>query len=115
MRLAVALALLACASRPPVAQPVYALVHPAVVCSAGSRISVIGQVMRPGSIDCPTGMTLRDAVLAVGGFTAIAWVNGTKLVRDSRTYRVVLDEIIEGHAPDVVLAPGDLIFVDMRD
>jgi polysaccharide export outer membrane protein len=82
------------------------------------KISVIGQVQRPGSVSYFTNMTIVDAIAAVGGFTGIASKNSVTLRREakgsvqSRSYPVA--DISEGRAPNVVLQPGDILVVDER-
>jgi protein involved in polysaccharide export with SLBB domain len=59
-----------------------------------------------------------DAIAAAGGFTPVAAQNSVKLRRDvkgqpiSNTFRV--GDISEGRAPNVVLLPRDVIFIDER-
>lgn len=82
------------------------------------KISVLGQVNRPGPITYFPKMTIVDAIAAAGGFTPIAAQNQVKLRRDingraqSATLRV--GDISEGRSPNVVLLPRDVLFVDER-
>jgi polysaccharide export outer membrane protein len=82
------------------------------------KISVIGQVQKPGSVPYFTNMTIVDAIAAVGGFTGIASKNSVTLRREakgavqSKTYPVA--DISEGRAANVVLQPGDILVVDER-
>jgi protein involved in polysaccharide export with SLBB domain len=82
------------------------------------KISVLGQVNRPGPISYYPKMTIMDAIAAAGGFTAVAAQNNVKLRRDvngkteSATFRV--GDISEGRQPNVVLRPRDVLFVDER-
>jgi polysaccharide export outer membrane protein len=82
------------------------------------KVSVIGQVQRPGSVSYFTNMTIVDAIAAAGGFTGIASKNSVTLRREakgsvqSRSYPVA--DISEGRAPNVVLRPGDILVVDER-
>jgi len=82
------------------------------------KVSVIGQVQKPGSVAYFTNMTIVDAIAAAGGFTGIASKNAVTLRREikgsveSRTCRVA--DISEGHAPNVVLRPGDILVVEER-
>jgi polysaccharide export outer membrane protein len=82
------------------------------------KVSIIGQVQKPGSVAYFTNMTIVDAIAAVGGFTGIASKNSVTLRREakgsvqSRSYRVA--DISEGRAPNVVLQPGDILVVDER-
>jgi polysaccharide export outer membrane protein len=82
------------------------------------RVSVLGQVNKPGKVDYYPRMTIMDAIAAAGGFTAVAAQNSVKLRRDingraqSTTFRV--GDINEGRAPNVMLLPRDVLFVDER-
>jgi polysaccharide export outer membrane protein len=82
------------------------------------RISVLGQVNKPGKVDYFPRMTIVDAIAAAGGFTPVAAQNSVKLRRDvkgqseSNTLRV--GDISEGRAPNVILLPRDVLFVDER-
>jgi protein involved in polysaccharide export with SLBB domain len=82
------------------------------------RISVLGQVNKPGKVDYFPRMTIMDAIAAAGGFTPVAAQNSVKLRRDVKgrteggTFRV--GDISEGRAPNVILLPRDVLFVDER-
>lgn len=82
------------------------------------RVSVLGQVNKPGTVAYFPRMTIVDAIAAVGGFTGIAAKNNVTLRREkegqvvSRTYRVA--DISEGRAGNVSLIPGDVLVVEER-
>jgi polysaccharide export outer membrane protein len=82
------------------------------------KVSVIGQVQKPGSVIYFTNMTIVDAIAAAGGFTGIASKNSVTLRREaqgsvqSKNYPVA--DISEGRAPNVVLRPGDILVVEER-
>ena len=82
------------------------------------KVSVIGQVQKPGSVTYFTNMTIVDAIAAAGGFTGIASKNSVTLRREakgsvqSKNYPVA--DISQGHAPNVVLLPGDILVVEER-
>lgn len=82
------------------------------------KVSVIGQVQKPGSVAFFTNMTIVDAIAAAGGFTGIASKNSVTLRREakgsvqSKNYPVA--DISEGRAPNVVLQPGDIVVVEER-
>jgi protein involved in polysaccharide export with SLBB domain len=83
------------------------------------RVTLLGQVAKPGSFGFSPGLTLIGAVSLAGGLTAIAKADRVTLTRklDSGGARtVVLDAeaIIEGRAPDVPLQAGDSIYVYER-
>lgn len=85
--------------------------------SAFSQIKVIGQVVRPQSIPYRDGLTVLDAVLAVGGLGPFAAGNRGKIVRTengkTREIRVKISSLIndgdmrENHA----LQPGDVVVI----
>ncbi len=82
------------------------------------KVSVIGQVQKPGSVAYFTNMTIVDAIAAAGGFTGIASKNAVTLRRElkgsveSMNCRVA--DITEGRAPNIVLKPGDILVVEER-
>lgn len=99
------------------------LSDPAVVVSVkeyvSKRVTLLGEVQRPGSFPLSPGLTLIQAVSQAGGLTSIAnkqQVHLTRAAKNGRTNTVVLDidEITEGNAPDIPLQPGDRIYVKER-
>jgi len=82
------------------------------------KITVLGQVQKPGSFSFTSGMTLLQAVSLSGGFTSIAKTDHVNLTRKTRsgTKTVILsvDSITEGRSPDVPLQAGDGIYVGER-
>jgi polysaccharide export outer membrane protein len=82
-----------------------------------AKISILGQVSRPGAYELKSGLTVIDAVALGGGFTEKANVNSVKLVRikgkDKLTIDIDVNEIVsKGHKEkDITLEPGDLIIV----
>jgi polysaccharide biosynthesis/export protein VpsN len=83
------------------------------------RITLLGQVAKPGTFPFTPGMTLIQAVSLAGGFSAIAntdKVNLTRKADDGRTYTAVLavGQIMEGKSPDIPLQAGDQIYVYER-
>lgn len=99
------------------------LSDPAVVVSVkeyvSKRITLLGEVQKPGSFPVSPGLTLIQAVSMAGGLTSIAnkeQVRLTRMAKDGTTNTVVLDisAITEGDAPDIPLQPGDRIYVKER-
>jgi polysaccharide export outer membrane protein len=82
------------------------------------KISVLGQVQKPGSVVYFPSMTIIDAIAAAGGFTGIAAKNKVTLRRvkqgkvNSGSYPVA--DISEGRSPNVALVPGDVLVVEER-
>lgn len=82
------------------------------------RVTVLGQVSKPGTFPYTPGLTLIQAVSQAGGLTAIANLNRVNLTRrsggGSRTVELSIGSIMEGRAPDIPLQSGDRIFVHER-
>jgi polysaccharide export outer membrane protein len=82
------------------------------------KISVLGQVQRPGAVPYYPNMTIIDAIASAGGFTGIAAKNSVNLRREvtgkveTRTFPVA--DISEGRSPNVVVLPGDVVVVEER-
>lgn len=79
------------------------------------RISVFGQVQRPGTFPYQDSMDIVHAITLAGGFTAIADPDHTTVTRrragqESRR-RVPVESIGRGRAANFYLQPGDTIFV----
>lgn len=98
------------------------LTDPSVIVSVkeynSKRVTVLGQVQRPGSFPLTPGMTLVQAISNAGGLNAIANGERVNLTRKDRgsTTTVVLsfDSITEGRSPDIPLQAGDQIYVHER-
>ena len=99
------------------------LTDPAVVVSVkeyvSKRVTLLGEVAKPGSFPLSPGLTLIQAVSQAGGLTSIAnkeQVHLTRAAKNGTTNTVVLDidAITEGNAPDIPLQPGDRIYVKER-
>ena len=82
------------------------------------RVTLLGQVAKPGSFALTPGLTLVQAISLAGGLTSIAKSDNVRLTRTSKgkTVTVVLDvgAITDGEADDVPLQAGDRIFVEER-
>jgi protein involved in polysaccharide export with SLBB domain len=98
------------------------LSDPSVVVSVmeyrSKRVTILGQVQKPGSFPLGPGMTLIQAISLGGGLTSIAQASYVSLSRtkDGKVKTVTFDvaAISEGRAPDVPLQPGDRIYVPER-
>ncbi len=82
----------------------------------GNReVSVFGQVNEAGSIDYRDGLTVVQAVSLAGGLGAFAAPSRVKVTRRTGdrtvTFEVSLPAIVNGKAQDLVLRPGDIVFV----
>lgn len=82
------------------------------------RVTVLGQVQKPGSFPLTPGFTLVQAISNAGGFNSIANRDRVNLTRKSadkaRTVTLSVDAITDGSQPDIPLQAGDTIFVAER-
>ncbi len=85
--------------------------------SAFSQVKVIGQVIHPQSIAYREGMTVLDAVLAVGGLTQYAAGNRAKLVRTengrAQETKLKLEALVNkgDMQQNLTLKPGDVLVI----
>lgn len=85
--------------------------------STFSQVKVIGQVTQPQAIPFREGITVLDAVLAVGGLGPFAAGNRAKLIRNvdgvQREIKLKLADLVgKGDlSQNLVLQPGDVIVV----
>jgi len=82
------------------------------------KLSVLGQVVKSGSIKFTPGMTITEAIAQVGGFSPMARKNMVKVTRvvDGKTeiYKIPVEMIAEGSRPNFPVMPGDEVFVPER-
>jgi polysaccharide export outer membrane protein len=84
------------------------------------KIQIIGQVVKPGPMPYQDGMTLVQAISAVGWFTPLADTNHVQVIRivhgtnKSVNAIVSVDAITDNARADVKLQQGDTIKVDQR-
>ncbi len=82
------------------------------------RVTLLGQVQRPGKFPLTTGMTLLEALSMSGGFTPLARSDAVRITRKtpSKTHTVVVDvdAIMGGVHRDIPLQAGDSIYVGER-
>ena len=99
------------------------LTDPSVIVSVkeyhSQRVTLLGQVAKPGSYPFTAGLTLIQAVSLAGGLTAIAdddKVTITRKADNGKTYTAVLSvaPIMVGRAADIPLQAGDQIYVRER-
>jgi len=85
--------------------------------SVFSQVKVIGQVQRPQSIAYRDGLTVLDAVLAVGGLAPFAAGNRAKVVRtengQTRELKIRLSDLVNkgDMQQNLRLQPGDVIVI----
>ena len=82
------------------------------------KISIFGQVAKPGTFPYQDGMSVVEAISQAGGFTAIAKKNEVTVIRilngDKKRFTVPVEAIGEGRAPNFELRSGDIVFVPER-
>jgi polysaccharide biosynthesis/export protein len=85
--------------------------------STFSQVKVIGQVSTPQALAYRDGMTVLDAILAVGGLAPFAAGNRAKVIRTQdgkrREIKVKLDNVVNkgDMATNIALQPGDVLVV----
>ena len=88
-----------------------------IALSVYSQVKVIGQVKTPQSLPFRDGMTVLDAVLAVGGLSQFAAGNRARLVRTENgkqtEIKVKLDALLNGGdmKQNLTLKPNDVLVV----
>ena len=88
--------------------------------STGRRITILGEIKKPGTYSLPPEqpLTLLGLVANAGGFTDIADTKRVRILRDTgdsrdNTIRVNVNDLLKGRLDqtDVKLLPGDVIMV----
>jgi polysaccharide export outer membrane protein len=85
--------------------------------SVFSQVKVIGQVLKPQALPYREGMTVLDAVLAVGGLSQFAAGNRARLERKTdgklQEIKIKLDALVNGGdmKQNLALQPGDVLVV----
>jgi len=82
------------------------------------RVSVVGEVLRPGPVPLYADTRVLDAISAAGGFTPYAYKNGVRILRRQPDGSVVeygfdYDDFVGGDAPaaNFLLRAGDTVVV----
>lgn len=88
-------------------------------------VTVIGQVEAPSVMMYRPGVRITQAIAIAGGISRDGDAGDVRVIRgDSehpRIYQAGISDIVDGRSPDVVLAPGDIVYVtsaghaDLRD
>jgi len=82
------------------------------------KITVLGQITKPGQVAYYPNMTIVDAIANAGGFTGIAAKNSVSLRREVagkiEMHVFPVADISEGRSPNVMVLPGDVLVVDER-
>jgi polysaccharide export outer membrane protein len=81
----------------------------------GKHIIVLGEVKKATALRYRRGMRLSEALARAGGLSDDADDADVRIVRGSlarpQIYRASLEDVVDGKRPDVLLAPGDVVFV----
>jgi polysaccharide export outer membrane protein len=82
------------------------------------KISVFGQVNKPGTFQYVDGMSIVEAISIAGGFTPMSRPNDVTVTRvingTEKKFLVPVEAIGQGRASNFVLRPGDILFVPQR-
>lgn len=89
--------------------------HVSVFVKEYAKISILGQVVKPGTYEIKGGLTLTQAISMAGGFTDIADTSKVSLIRvvagEKETNEIDLGQILERSAPDIEINGNDTIIV----
>jgi polysaccharide export outer membrane protein len=97
--------------------PVVTVIVSSFVGPYSQQIRVVGQAEKPQAISFRSGMTVLDAMIAVGGLTQYASGNRAKLVRtvdgNETTYSLRLSDLLQDGdiSANSSLQPGDMIII----
>ncbi len=79
------------------------------------KVFVLGQVAKPGTFKYEDNMTIVQAITLAGGLKPLAAGNSVVLTRVDagveKRFTVPVEEIGRGEQENVVLQPGDIVFV----
>ena len=82
------------------------------------KVSVLGQVKKPGTFSYEDGMSIVEAISLAGGFTSMARENDTTVTRvvdgKKKRFHVLVKSITEGREANFYLQPGDIVFIPER-
>jgi polysaccharide export outer membrane protein len=82
---------------------------------SSKKISVFGQVNKPGTFPFQEGMGIVEAISLAGGFTPMARKDQTIVTREmngeKRQFRISVEDIARGSSRNFVLRPGDIVYV----
>jgi protein involved in polysaccharide export with SLBB domain len=85
---------------------------------SSKKISIFGQVNKPGTFQYVDGMSIVEAISIAGGFTPMAKPNDVAVTRvvngAEKQFLVPVEAIGQGRTSNFVLRPGDIVFVPER-
>jgi polysaccharide export outer membrane protein len=89
-----------------------------ILMQSAKRVSIEGEVQRPGPVSLATQLTVIDAISAAGGLTVFADDDDIRVIRRGQDgqeleFRFDYGAYVRGRAPgtNIVLQPGDVIVV----
>lgn len=97
--------------------PVVTVIVSSFVGPYSEQIRIVGQAQKPQTLSYRNGMTVLDAMIAVGGLTQFAAGNRAKLVRTvagkETAYGLRLDDLLQDGdiSANTPLHPGDMIII----
>ena len=94
--------------------------EPDVALRAGDRVNVAegkvfyvnGEVARPGQIPWKEGVTVTRAMALAGGASKTANLRKAYVLRDGRKIAVDIQKVMKGDQEDVLLFPGDQLYIE---
>jgi protein involved in polysaccharide export with SLBB domain len=85
---------------------------------SSKKISILGQVNKPGTFQYVDGMSIVEAISIAGGFTPMARPNDVTVTRvingAEKQFLVPVEAIGQGRTSNFVLKSGDIVFVPQR-
>jgi polysaccharide export outer membrane protein len=85
--------------------------------SYAKEVYVLGAVVQPKPVQYVRGMTLIQAIAGAYGTVRDAWLDHVTIVRGSLSSPQVdfvnYYDIVKGKTPDVILKPGDIVYVPL--
>lgn len=79
------------------------------------KVSIFGEVNKPGTFNYEERMTIIQAISMAGGFTKMASKDGANITRivdgEEKRYPVPVKSIAQGEAKNFYLEPGDIIYI----
>ncbi len=84
------------------------------VSMAPGMVSILGQVVKPGTYDLRLNPTLVSLLTMAGGVLPLADMSGLTLVRKGTSQKIALAGGASSLPPDMALEPGDAVYVPFR-
>ena len=83
------------------------------------KVSIFGEVRKPGTLSWRPSMTINEAVSEAAGFTQMARPNAAVVTRRigeqaTEKFTVPIEKIANNKAPPFYLRPGDSIYIPKR-